>query len=686
MDVSRCIGRVGLLAVIFGVTSGVVPAIASADSDASPVRDRATRSSSSGAGTAARSAKVPGANSAPTAPAAAATASSGTPLGINTDGGLRRSAVSANKSNYGAASRRNRTFAAVVPESAAAVTVVQTNDGAVARVPSRSADTDPVIPSAASSEAVLPVSAQNVTPAGMDSPAPTPAARAVRVLPRAAAAVPAAATALATSAEPVNAPGDLLFLSLTAVLQLSMALTMSVVNPFPPSPTMVPTPTQNLNGFNIVPSSPKTVTSLYGRWSYTPGGISLVQGEQQFDVVDPAGGDPVGSFDALVSTGMGYNYVELLVQSNDGTNVGTEPGQVPPVGSLISTLKIGRFGWSYSAMPSESGDVLSLKLLTPFGDFPVPISFDAAEGIADHTVDDRPMDLGNGFSIAPTDPAAEILTGVSGILPLFTTVQGHQQFSVYDADGQSVGNFDGVFTTTKDIGGTFTQAILVTGNDGDNVGTAAGQVPPVGSVYNIIYKHSTENYYVYSSLPSPTGTVVSLIHHSAEGELTSITPTLINASEPPSSWPLSAPGGYSFIPVSALQPSGVNGLPPREVEVQGYQQFDVVDAAGNRLGSVDADVTEQWDMFGIQSHVLLITNVTDVAAGVDPGDVPPVGSVFNFVRPGQGGFGTAHSVVPGASGDLVSFKLLTPLGAVVFPSTRIARNDRADVSFFDPFV
>lgn len=79
MDVSRCIGRVGLLAVIFGVTSGVVPAIASADSDASPVRDRATRSSSSGAGTAARSAKVPGANSAPTAPAAAATASSGTP-------------------------------------------------------------------------------------------------------------------------------------------------------------------------------------------------------------------------------------------------------------------------------------------------------------------------------------------------------------------------------------------------------------------------------------------------------------------------------------------------------------------------------------------------------------------------------------------------------------------------------
>jgi hypothetical protein len=479
----------------------------------------------------------------------------------------------------------------------------------------------------------------------------------------------------------VTPPKDLVFLAFTAVVQLAVVLTESAVNFLPPS-SLTPTPSQKLNGFTIVPKSTEKVTSFYGRFVYMPGGQNVVQGEQQFNLVNPETGDAVGTFGALVMRGLGYDYVDILVNSNDGINVGTGPGQTPPVGSLISTFKLGRFfGWSYSAMPSDSGDVVSMKLLTPFGDIPVPISFDAAAGIADHTVDNKPMQLGGGYSIAPTDPDAEILTGITGILPIFTTVQGHQKFSVYDADGNSVGTFDALFTTTKDLALNDTQALLVTANDGVNVGTAVGQVPPVGSVYNVIYKPDTS--YLYSSLPAPTGDVVTIVQQTDNG-FVDVKPTFIDASAPPPVKPLTAPGGYSFVPVSALTPSGVNGLPPREVEIQGYQKFDIVDAAGNRIGTVDADVTWQTDLFGIYSQGILITKVTEGTIGTGAGDVPPVGSMFNFVYPGDRGFGTSFSVVPTESADVVSYRIATPFGGIRFPSTRRPAADRTDVLFYTP--
>ena len=99
-------------------------------------------------------------------------------------------------------------------------------------------------------------------------------------------------------------------------------------------------------------------------------------------------------------------------------------------------------------------------------------------------------------------------------------------------------------------------------------------------------------------------------------------------------------------------------------------------------------MTEQWDMFGIQSHVLLITNVTDVAAGVDPGDVLPVGSVFSIscARPGRLRHRAFRSAR--ASGDLVSFKLLTPLGPSCFPRLgsqgTIAQTYRSSIPSCEP--
>lgn len=461
---------------------------------------------------------------------------------------------------------------------------------------------------------------------------------------------------------------------------MAIVVSVAALTPAPPSPSTV-TPTLHVGGLDLVPASPEEVTSFYGRWTYLPGAPSMVQGRQQFDVVDPGTTQTVGRIEALVSKGTGVDYTALLITASDESDTGAQPGQIPPAGSLITNFQMGLIGLAYSDIPSPSGNVVSFTITTPWRDFPLTVPFDAAKGIADRTIDNRPIELGNGFSIAPAEPAAETLTAISGILPLFTTVQGHQAFSVYDSDGTAVGSFDAVFTTTSDIIGTYTQAVLVTANDGTNVGTGAGQIPPVGSVYNVIYRESDAHFFLYSALPSSPKTEISVIEVD-HGEVTHSAITFIDASTPPFPETFSAAGGYRFVPVSTLQPSGVNGLPPRDVQVQGYQRFDVYDRAGARIGSVDADVSTQWDLFDIHSAGLLVTRVTE-----DPvGKVPPVGSVFNFVSTGDSGFGAAHSVVPLESGDLTSYKLVTPFGDIAMPSRLVPATNRTPVTFFSPFA
>lgn len=448
-----------------------------------------------------------------------------------------------------------------------------------------------------------------------------------------------------------------------------------------------------LSGYNLVPSSTEIVTAFYGRWSYLPGGPTYFQGQQQYELVDPATGQTQGTFDALVTSGsplfLRDRYVELLVISNDGVNVGTAAGQVPPVGSLISTQRLfGRFGWSYSAMPSPSGGVVSCALLTPFGEIPLPVTFDAAEGIADHTLDDRPINLGNGYSIAPADPAGETVTAVSGLLPIFTTTQGHQVFSVFDSDGNAVGSFEGVYTPTSDIFGTFTKAILVTSAEGSNVGTNPGQVPPAGSVYNIIYLATDDIYVLYSSLPSQSGDVVSVIS-SVGGKVSNIGTwplTRLNASAAPPVRRLTTSVGYSFLPISPLVVSGVNGLPPREIQTQGYQQFGVYDSDGVEQGSFDATVFNQWDLLGGYSTAILVTGVTDGTVGTGPGDVPPVGSMFNYVYFGNTGFGSYYAVMPSPSGDVIRLRIMTPIFDIPLRTTYNAVSGLDTVNLYDPFI
>ena len=152
---------------------------------------------------------------------------------------------------------------------------------------------------------------------------------------------------------------------------------------------------------------------------------------------------------------------------------------------------------------------------------------------------------------------------------------------MYDKNNNPVGSFEGFVTSTSDIAGIYTKAILVTANDGDPT-SAPGRAGAAGGLglqrrlflerqhlHPLHLEACVAKDVVQTKFVSPLG-VTHLI-------------STLNASSPPPIKSLKVPGGYTFVPVSELQPIGVNGLPPREVIIQGYQQYDVYDSTGTKI-------------------------------------------------------------------------------------------------------
>lgn len=663
---SNYVGRVGGLAVAFGVGAGILATCAVAAADA----ESANSPGPSASGSAVHS-------------GAARTAGGSTARGQGSKGSISGGAISGD-STPAAAERRTNPVASI--RSGSRPTMLRRD---LAETATTEASPGPAAPSQTETNDDTDVARH----ARLKTAAAPSALRTLSAATVLTAADTAAVTPNAMLPQPSLLPIAIAVISSAFDLTLAVMRQIQIATFWGTTGTTTGSPTLVLNGYDVVPNSTELVTAFYGAWTNLPGGPTLIQGQQQFNLVDPDTEDVVGSFDALVSRGnpmtLGGKYSQLLVTANDGINVGVDAGQIPPVGSVIaSNLVLGKFGWSYTAMPTESDDVVSFKILTPFGDIPIPMKFDAAKGIADHTVDNRPVDLGNGYTIAPADPTGEVFTGVSGLLPIFTAVQGHQVFNIYDSDDNVVGSFEGLVTPTSDILGSYTQAILVTANDGINVGTGAGQVPPVGSVYNVMYENTDERSVIYTSLASLSGDVISLIqiHPGDIKNVRTFPLNILDASVPPAVVSLPAPNRQTFLATSDLVPSGVNGLPPRDVIVQGYRQFGVYDKDGVQLGSFNADVSTQWDMFGIQSQAILVTNVTDGTAGTASGEIPPVGSIFNYIYFGNTGFGTYYSVMPTSSGYVTSYKLMTPLFDIPFFTRYNAAASLTDVTYYDPFI
>jgi hypothetical protein len=420
--------------------------------------------------------------------------------------------------------------------------------------------------------------------------------------------------------------------------------------------------------YTVDPTGTETVTGLYGTGlgsadTAPPAVAGTLQGYQTFDYTDTTTG-ATGTFtgdESTVTDGFGDTNEEVYVTSSTGTDA-------PPVGSVFDTYTVGDSGdaYVYSAIPSGDSDVVTYTEVTPYGDFPVSTTFDAADvSIAD--ADGAP--LGDGGTFVPILDANDILISVNGIPPIDMVLQGHEHFTADDAAGSSVGTFAGDESTTADTAGTYTEAVLVTRDLTGTAGTADGDVPPVGSVFNTMDLDGWVNY--YSDLTSTTGGADTITDTlvSPWGEDFSIPETFdAAAAETPVSVDLADGDDIVADPGSTEVFNGVNGLPPVDIGVQGGQEFDLLSSTGTTLGTFDADETKTMDLFGDVTQTLLVTQDLTGTPGSATGDVLPVGSVIETVTLGSG-FENVYEDIASTTtgGDVYTDTLVTPFGDINIP-------------------
>ncbi len=241
--------------------------------------------------------------------------------------------------------------------------------------------------------------------------------------------------------------------------------------------------------FGISPAGSDTTTAITG----DPPLDVAVQGSQEF--MTAAG----GTFDAATTntSDLFANTSEAMLVTSD---VSGSAGNVPPVGSVFNVLNLfgndTGFQDVYSAIPAANGDVVSNTLVTPFGNIPIPVTFDAA---AVHPID---APIGGGYDIVPGD--TETFTGVGGVPPLDALTQGIQTFDVDTTGGTTpVGSFGADVSTASTPFGIGDEALLVT-SDSATPGTAAGDLPPVGSEFNIFTFGDSGIQSILADVPSAT--------------------------------------------------------------------------------------------------------------------------------------------------------------------------------------
>lgn len=425
----------------------------------------------------------------------------------------------------------------------------------------------------------------------------------------------------------------------------------------------------------------ETVTGVYGfdfGYDMSPPAVSnSVDGTQDFSYADTTTGD-TGVIEADVSTSedaFGDVNTEYLVTSDtvtiDGTPVtGTD---APPVGSVfdVYSLDDGEYEEVYSAIPNgDGGYTLTDTVEEANGSggyttlYTIPETFNAAD-VAE--VDDGGVAIGDGDDIDPTGTMT--LTGINGFAPLTMADLGTQTFDVDNASGTEVGSFGADVTTTTDGFGTETEAVLVTSDPvGSTVGTAEGDVPEVGSVFNTVDLGGDE--LLYSDLVSSTGSnVISDTLVTPFGDID--IPTTFDAAADISTVNAATIDVDDFGDITAVAGTAdytsVNGLPPVDVSESGTEEFDVDSSSGD--GSFDADVTTAADASGVESQTILVTADLSGTPGTAAGDVPEVGSEINTVTLSDGYELIYSDLVSSTGTDVITDTLVTPSGDVVLPSS-----------------
>jgi hypothetical protein len=398
------------------------------------------------------------------------------------------------------------------------------------------------------------------------------------------------------------------------------------------------------------------VTGIFGLLTAPPAVGGSVQETQVFDFHDliTNGTGTVNADANIFMDPFGDSNQELLITPGDTT--GTD---VPPVGSVFDTFTLGFDTGLQNVYSDIPGAGVSDTLVSPFGDISIPFPFYDAAVVPGSDVGNTALE--HYYDIFPVS-GSETTSAITGDPPLDFAVQGSQSF----LDTAAGGTFPAATFNTSDLFANTSEAILVTGP-----GSAAGD-PPVGSVFNVIniFGNDTGFQDIYSAIPTANGDVVSDSLVTPFGNIP-IPITFDAAAVHPVDVPLA--GGYDAMPVGTETLTGVGGVPPLDVVIQGNQTFDV-DATGGAPESFGADVSTASTPFGINDEALLVTSDTPGAAA---GDLPPVGSEFNIFTFGNSGFeNIIADLTPSTSGgaDVVSDTLVTPFGDYTIPLSELVTN------------
>ncbi|HYX99246.1 MAG TPA: hypothetical protein VE908_06790 [Mycobacterium sp.] len=209
-------------------------------------------------------------------------------------------------------------------------------------------------------------------------------------------------------------------------------------------------------------------------------------GTQLFNVED-ASGHVIGSFNAddTITGDFFGSYTEAVLVTKDLGTVANDPG----VGSIFNTMYYLGSESVYSDVISASGHDITDTIVTPFGNFDIPTTFDAAQVETTSAID-----LPGGDHLDPT--GALDYTGVNGLPPVDAAVQGTQTFAYTNADG-TTGTFGADVTNTLDEFNDSTETVLVTsGSDPD---------APIGSVFETVIFGDSGIESLYTDIPSVTG-------------------------------------------------------------------------------------------------------------------------------------------------------------------------------------
>jgi len=435
----------------------------------------------------------------------------------------------------------------------------------------------------------------------------------------------------------------------------------------------------------ITPDNVETVTGFYGLSNVnTPPAVpDSVQGEQLFTYTDQTTGES-GTFYGYESIDQGARSEDLYYVASDNS------GSAPNPGSVITIENNGPNNETiYEDLTSSSGkDIDTQTHVTAFGTHTYAERFDPSSYLTDKYLDqpfayaDSNITLTDGYSIVPLGPddtgaSNYDITSINGLGDLDIVGQGGpQEFELLGPNGP-VGYFDAVQTNTADAFGNYSEELFVTQDLTTNSGSAVGDIPPVGSVFNFFSRADGERSSLYSALPSQDGgkddVTFSLFRDGtaryADPHVYSFDATSadnLTKFEVPSE-------DYTIVPATSQieQISGVDGLPPYDMSDQGYEQLDIM-SNGQQIGLVDADVSTAATSHGQLSEAFLVTGVEQGVGGTGTGDVPPVGSVFDVVSHGGDKY-TVYSDIPQSNGSDVikEYSVNTRTGAEHLMHTKL---------------